>query len=815
MAIVVEVEVGSKQALTSLNSLKTAATQLEDALSQAEFGSAEFSRLSTQLKSVRNELKDFDAQLEGLDKEQRATALVDTFNGLTGAVGAVSSAFIAFGANSEKIENAEKKLLGVIGVVNGLRDVSNGLVAAGKLFGPTFQAVGDSIKAGFTAGATGAQTFKAALISTGIGAFTVAVGLLIANFDKLAEYFSGVSAEQKAFNDTLQEGVQASIEQTTAIEQLASVLQDENASLEVKKQAYKELQESVPALTDFTYEEAKANGVLVKSIELQIAAIKSRALAEAFSKKAAEEAVKQAEINNRTVEESISLGQRFLNFYIAATSPFGVQAEQALNAADAVKANNEELEKSRKTQKVFSDEASKYTREALELEAQLNKIQETGTKIKTKKANAGKAYTDALAKERAELKATLDLAIANTEKERAAALATAKTADDRIKIEGEFNNKILALKEQYAKDVFAKTEKEKRSATDLAAQLQSLGNERVKNETDVNEKLKALDEERSNALKSREEAFVALTAQLGEEAANNILTSIQNQIEAVEADTLAGAERLRQLQAQVIEQERAAALAANEQTKQDRIAALQTQLDEELKLYEGNAEAIAAIKAQFATQVTQVEQQAADNAVTINADANAKIVENDKQAAEAKKAINAASAQAALAFAGTVVGALDGLAEEGTKAQQAIDISKILITAATSAFQAFAQATALIPPPAGQIVGGILAGVIAAGAAKAIADVKKVKVGGGGGTPSNPVSGIGGAGASAGTGFYSSGVPSSAGQTPNFGMGGSNPGGGGGLSEKPGGPMLKTYVLAGDVTSAQAAEAKLQQRRTL
>ena len=179
MAIVVEVEVGSKQALTSLNSLKTAATQLEDALSNAEFGSAEFSRLSTQLKGVRNELKDFDAQLEGLDKEQRATALVDTFNGLTGAVGAVSSAFIAFGANSEKIENAEKKLLGVIGVVNGLRDVSNGLVAAGKLFGPTFQAVGDSIKAGFIAGATGAQTFRAALISTGIGAFTVAVGLLI------------------------------------------------------------------------------------------------------------------------------------------------------------------------------------------------------------------------------------------------------------------------------------------------------------------------------------------------------------------------------------------------------------------------------------------------------------------------------------------------------------------------------------------------------------------------------------------------------------------------------------------------------------
>ena len=93
----------------SLNDLKAAATQLEDKLNNTEFGTAEFSRLSAQLKSTRSQLKDFDLQLEGLDKEQRATALVDTFNGLTGAVGAVSSAFLAFGANSAVIEDAEKK----------------------------------------------------------------------------------------------------------------------------------------------------------------------------------------------------------------------------------------------------------------------------------------------------------------------------------------------------------------------------------------------------------------------------------------------------------------------------------------------------------------------------------------------------------------------------------------------------------------------------------------------------------------------------------------------------------------------------------
>jgi hypothetical protein len=178
----VELQVGSKQALGSINDLKQAAVELESALEGQQIGSSEFNRLSSQLKNVRNQLKDLDSQLEGLDKEQRAAALVDSFNGLTGAVQAVSSAFIAFGADSTEIEQAEKKLLGVIGVVGGLREASNGLVAANKLLGPQFSAIGDSIKTAFTTGTIAARTFKIALASIGIGALIAGVGFLIEKF---------------------------------------------------------------------------------------------------------------------------------------------------------------------------------------------------------------------------------------------------------------------------------------------------------------------------------------------------------------------------------------------------------------------------------------------------------------------------------------------------------------------------------------------------------------------------------------------------------------------------------------------------------
>jgi len=122
--------------------------------------------------------------------------------------------------------------------------------------------------------------------------------------------------------------------------------------------------------------------------------------------------------------------------------------------------------RSRKIQQVYSTESEKYLKQALELEGQLNTIQDTGTKIKNKKANANKNYIDALAKERAALKATYDLAVANLEAEKQAALAAAQTADERIMIEENFTQKALSLKEKYIQDIYSKTEAEKRNAQD-------------------------------------------------------------------------------------------------------------------------------------------------------------------------------------------------------------------------------------------------------------------------------------------------------------------------------------------------------------
>jgi hypothetical protein len=305
--IEVEIEVGSKQALDSVNDLKTAAIQLEEQLSGTRFGTEEFNRLSQQLKSVRNELKDVDASLEGLDKEQRAAALVDTFNGLTGAVGAVSSAFIAFGAESAAIEDAEKKLLGVIGVVSGLRDVSNGVVAAGKLFGPTFVDAGNAIKAGFTAGATGAQTFRAALISTGIGAFIVAVGFLVDYLidvgDKgkaAAESLAEIAKQQKKINSEIQALSETGKE--TAIRSIEEVTEarkkNNEENIRLNEQFFRETNEKEKQALQI-----KINENVLAGSELEKQEKSFRKTLADLDKKEKEDEVKRTEEQNKKILE--------------------------------------------------------------------------------------------------------------------------------------------------------------------------------------------------------------------------------------------------------------------------------------------------------------------------------------------------------------------------------------------------------------------------------------------------------------------------------------------------------------------------------
>lgn len=73
---------------------------------------------------------------------------------------------------------------------------------------------------------------KAAIISTGIGAIVVALGLIVAYWDDITELVSGVSAEQKDLLATQEQSVQASIDQSDAISMTENTLRLQGKSEE-------------------------------------------------------------------------------------------------------------------------------------------------------------------------------------------------------------------------------------------------------------------------------------------------------------------------------------------------------------------------------------------------------------------------------------------------------------------------------------------------------------------------------------------------------------------------------------------------------
>jgi hypothetical protein len=786
----INVDVNSK----SVNELEQDLQTLETQFKSLKIGDPGFTELGQKIQGIRSQLKDVELQFEGLDKEQRATALVDTFNGLTGAVGAVSSAFIAFGAESSAIEDAEKKLLGVIGVVSGLRDVSNGLVAAGKLFGPTFSKIGESISGAFTTGSTAAQGFKAALASIGIGLVIAAVTTLITSFDDLKSAFGFTSKEVDEFNKK-QEEAQKELQKTAeearitaglAINELQNSFNNVAQAGGDASTVLTDIQKQLPELANVNLQAAGAQDKVNEALNR-------------FNTLTLLQTDRQNNIN-KLKQEEIALSEA-VSLKLAATTEadkkaLDIKVKGIFASINAIRDENKELDiqigkiQSQRAAEIKAIEDEKKRQQAAEAarkQAEANRKDATQKEIR-----AAKDKNEALRK---------------LDEERATEGLDAITT--------QFANNLARLKEQQTEELNqanltekAKLDiKAKYSALIQANELQRI-DAVAKLEKEATDKTAEEDKTRLDAKLEREKAFLALSRQLGDEAAQNAIDAVQRQIDATAETTVAGIEKIGALQKQLFEKERANAITAEEQNKADRLTALQDQLNAELALYEGNEQKQLELKSTYATQVEAVTKQSADNIANINEDTNAKIVESDKQTAEAKKQIQQAQLQATLEFAGTVVGALDGIAKEGTEAQKAVDIAKILISAATAAFQAFAQAVALIPPPGGQIVGAALAGVIAIGAARAIADVTKVKPGGGGGAPSKPSTGA----------IVQPPATTQGTFTPLLPQGGTTIGSGGSQQTSTTGQMggervIKTYVLAGDVTDAQEAEARINQRR--
>ena len=104
------------------------------------------------------------------------------------------------------------------GAIKVLDEATGGLATKFKEVGGGLKAMGKSAVTAFKASVQGANSFKKALIATGIGAIVVAVGLLVAYWDDIKGFVSGVSSEQKKLLKATQDTAAAAEDALSATE---------------------------------------------------------------------------------------------------------------------------------------------------------------------------------------------------------------------------------------------------------------------------------------------------------------------------------------------------------------------------------------------------------------------------------------------------------------------------------------------------------------------------------------------------------------------------------------------------------------------
>ena len=168
----IDINVQSK----TLGQLEDQLAQVNEELKQVDRNSEAFKNLTTQAQALNKEINKTNKEIEGFTFERQIEAADGAAKIFSGTLNTVVGSLGLLGIESEKFGEFEKKAASAIAAGLGVKDLVEGM---GKV-GPAFASAG-------TAVVKFAKTSRGALISTGIGALAVAIGVLVANWDEVTE----------------------------------------------------------------------------------------------------------------------------------------------------------------------------------------------------------------------------------------------------------------------------------------------------------------------------------------------------------------------------------------------------------------------------------------------------------------------------------------------------------------------------------------------------------------------------------------------------------------------------------------------------
>ena len=443
---VVKIDTGEAQ--TSVKELRSQLKQLKDTMLSVEEGTKEYNDALQQAANIQHTLKEQmeEVNASAMDFGQIAGNVVKGVGGIVAGFQAAQATMNLFGIENETVIKSLQKMQSLMAITQAIPAIDDGVKA--------FKRLGLAIK-----GATiGMSSLKKALISTGIGAAVVAVGALVANFDKLKTAITGT-------NDELEEQKKLQMD-----EHLKKVNDELSKRLSLEEQIRK-----AGGQDDVTIAEER-----VKSIEKEIK--KKEALIEANRREQAQaymaynNAIQQGKPQSYINElkenwlniakgedvylkeiESIRNGQ-------LKTAKEELEIEKKLQAARDIKAKQEDAEKdAEERRKKAIDDLKKLKESYTELTDEIKSYNETEEDKKINDINTEEKEKVAIVQQMLKKKK-----ISNEEAEKQITLINKHYENERLSIQKEY----AELRENAAKEEAQRKREETIESIDTTYQLE-------------------------------------------------------------------------------------------------------------------------------------------------------------------------------------------------------------------------------------------------------------------------------------------------------------------------------------------------------
>ncbi len=301
---------GVEQSIKSVNELEETIQSLNEELKQEDIGSARFKKLSGELQNARSELKTFEKTFEGLEPQQKAEAFVKLGEGIAGAFAIGAGALGLFGGESEKLAEIQTKVQSAIAISIGVRQLAEARLQATLALRiaqeKAYQAV-QAITTLVVGTSTGAlKAFRIALASTGIGLIIIAIGLLVANWDKLTgAIFGSVSQLDKAKKKLAEVGAETK-SGTILLGKYRDVVLDTTRSEEERQTALERLKELGIETNDINLDNEDSLRMLNERVEDSIVLAVQKARVDAVLNLIKEKITETIKKENQELGENVS-----------------------------------------------------------------------------------------------------------------------------------------------------------------------------------------------------------------------------------------------------------------------------------------------------------------------------------------------------------------------------------------------------------------------------------------------------------------------------------------------------------------------------